>query len=286
MRLHPTLFVVLIRAARQIGMLIATGLVVYAAVVGYLYFFQRSFVFQPGGVLGLPEEESLERVAVVAIRAADGTALTAWYAEPEAGKPSVLYFHGNAANLSARADRFRLILDSGFGLLAASYRGYPGSGGYPSERALLADALELFDWLGGRTDSIVIHGESLGTAVAVHVAAERPARALLLEAPFTAALDIAKATYPWAPVTYLMRDPFLSRERIARVAEPLLILHGANDRIVPVEHGRRLFEAANEPKAIRVFEEADHQDLWDVGLWPVALNFLEEHGVAAARTSR
>jgi hypothetical protein len=286
MRAHPTLFVVLGKAVRQIGMLIVTGLVVYAAVVGYLYFFQRSFVFQPGGVLRSPEEESLRGVEVVTIRAADGTSLAAWYAEPEAGKPSVLYFHGNADALSARADRFRQILDSGFGLLAASYRGYPGSGGSPSERALLADALELFDWLGTRTDSIVVQGESLGTAVAIHVAAERPTRALLLEAPFTAALDIAKATYPWAPVAYLMRDPFLSRERIARVAEPLLILHGANDRIVPVEHGRRLFEAANEPKAIVVFEEADHQDLWDVGLWPAVLRFLEEHGVAAARASR
>jgi fermentation-respiration switch protein FrsA (DUF1100 family) len=265
-------------ALRQVAMLVAMLLAVYAVVVGYLYFFQRGFVFVPSGTLASPEESGLPGVAVVTIEAADGTALTAWHAEAEAGKPSVLYFHGNAANLSTRADRFRQILDSGFGLFAASYRGYPGSGGSPSEEALLSDGLELFDWLAERTNSIVIHGESLGTGVAVHVAAERPARALILEAPFTAAVDIAKATYPFVPVGLLMHDQFLSRERIGRVSEPLFIVHGGNDRIVPVEYGRQLFEAANEPKAIRVFEEADHHSLWKAGLWSAALELLEKSG--------
>jgi fermentation-respiration switch protein FrsA (DUF1100 family) len=267
-------------ALRQVAMLIATALAIYAAVAGYLYLFQRSFVFQPGGVLVTPEAAGLPRVEVVTITTADGTALSAWYSEAEAGKPSVLYFHGNAANISDRADRFRQILDSGFGLLAASYRGYPGSEGAPSEAALHSDGLELFDWLSARAESVVIHGESLGTGVAVYVAAEREARAVVLEAPYTSALDIAKATYPWLPVALLMHDPFLSRERIARVSEPLLIVHGAKDSIVPVEHGRRLFEMASEPKDILVFEDADHHHLWEAGLWPAALEFLQKHGVA------
>ena len=262
-------------------MLIAIMVAAYGAAVGYLYLFQRSFVFQPGGTLATPAEEGLDSVEIVTITTADGTALTGWHAEPQAGRPSILYFHGNASNISARADHFRPMLDSGFGLLAMSYRGYPGSGGSPSEAALLSDGLELFDWLAARSEAIVPYGESLGSGVAIHVASERPARALILEAPFTAAVDIARATYPWVPVGLLMHDQFVSRERIARVEEPVLIVHGAEDRIVPVEHGRQLFGMAREPKRLQIFEAAGHHDLWDRGLWPVVLEFLEENGVTA-----
>ena len=164
------------------------------------------------------------------------------------GKPAILYFHGNAGNISERADRFRQIVASGFGLLAVSYRGYPGSGGSPSEAALVSDGEMEFDWLEERSRSIVIHGESLGTGVATEVAAARPPRALILEAPYTAALDIAEATYPWVPVKCLMRDPFLSREYIKEVHTPLLIIHGTADQVIPVEEGKRLFALANEPK--------------------------------------
>jgi fermentation-respiration switch protein FrsA (DUF1100 family) len=261
-------------------MLIAVIFVAYVAVVGALYLLQRGMVFQPGGALVTPAEAGLGSAEVVTFTTADGTSLTGWYAESEAGRPSILYFHGNASNLSARADRFREIVGSGFGLLAVSYRGYPGSGGSPSETVFLADGLELFDWLAERTDAVVIHGESLGTGVAVHVAAERPARALILEAPFTAAVDIARATYPWAPVRLLMLDQFLSRERIGGVDEPVLIVHGEEDWVVPSEHGRQLFAAAGEPKELVVFDEAGHHDLWEHGLWPAALKFLGENGVA------
>jgi fermentation-respiration switch protein FrsA (DUF1100 family) len=162
-----------------------------------------------------------------------------------------------------------------------SYRGYPGSGGRPSEAALLADGLELFDWLAARVGTIVIYGESLGSAVAIHVAAEREAGAVILEAPFTAAVDVARETYPWIPARLLMRDQFLSRERIGRVEEPALIVHGADDWVVPAEHGRRLFGMAREPKQLKIFEGAGHLDLWDRGLWPAVLEFLRQNGVTS-----
>lgn len=261
-------------------MLIATIAAAYVAVVGALYVLQRGMVFQPGGALVTPVEAGLTSVDVVTFTTADGTSLTGWYAEPETGRPSILYFHGNASNLSARADRFRQIVEAGFGLLAMSYRGYPGSGGSPSEAAFLADGLELFDWLAARTAAIVVQGESLGTGVAVHVAAERPAHALILEAPFTAAVDIAGATYPWVPVRLLMLDQFISRERIGGVDKPVLIVHGERDWVVPSEHGRKLFAAAREPKELVIFDDAGHHDLWERGLWPAALKFLGENGVA------
>lgn len=267
-------------------MLIALACALYLGAIGYLYLFQRSYVFHPSGVLAAPAERGLADVEVVTLSAADGTTLTGWYREAAAGKPTILYFHGNAGNLSGRSERFRKIIGSRFGLFAVTYRGFAGSGGAPGEAALFADALESFDWLAKRTDNIVLHGESLGTGIATYVAAERPARALVLEAPYTAALDVAGETYPWVPVSLLMRDPFLTREHIRRVEEPILILHGTQDRVIPVEHGRRLFEAAPEPKRLAIVDGAGHDDLWDRGLWSTVLDFLRANGVAAQAAVR
>ncbi len=247
---------------------------VYLAAVAYLFVFQRSFVFNPGGTLATPAALGLDGVEAIAIEARDGTELAGWFAAPSPGRPVVLYFAGNAGNISDRADRFKEVLASGFGLLAMSYRGFPGSGGSPSEANLFSDALESFDWLAKQGLPVLLHGESLGSGVATYVAAERPVRALILEAPFTATLDIAAATYPWVPVSLLMRDPFLSREHIKRVEAPVLIVHGSADELIPVEYGRRLFEAAKEPKRLEIIEGAGHGDLWDRGLWRIVVDFM------------
>jgi fermentation-respiration switch protein FrsA (DUF1100 family) len=252
---------------------------IYLAPVSYLYVFQRSFVFKPGGDLAAPAEKGLAGVDVRSFKMADGVRLTGWYAPAAAGKPSVLYFHGNASNLSGRSDRFQTILASGFGLLAASYRGYPGSGGSPGERQMIADGLALYDWLSRTTGQIVVHGSSLGAGIAVAVAARRDARAVVLEAPFTAAVDIAASQYPWMPVGLLMKDQFRSRERIGDVSEPLLIVHGTDDRVIPVGHGERLYALASEPKTLAIIEGAGHGDLWRRGLWQRVLQLLDENPV-------
>src|SRR5882724_6569455 len=158
---------------RAVGAVLLVAVVLYLGAVAYLFAFQRSYVFVPDGTLASPTEKGLPQVEVVTIRVKDGTELTGWYAAPSGDRPTILYFHGNAGNISGRAKRFKQILDSGFGLLAVSYRGYPGSGGNPSEAALFSDGLEIFDWLAARTMNIVIHGESLGTSVATYVAEER-----------------------------------------------------------------------------------------------------------------
>jgi fermentation-respiration switch protein FrsA (DUF1100 family) len=267
---------------RAAGVVLLVAVVLYLGAVAYLFVFQRDYVFDPGGTLASPAEKSLPQVEVVTIRTNDGTELTGWFVEASSGRPTILYFHGNSGNISGRAKRFKQILDSGFGLLAVSYRGYPGSGGDPSEAALFSDALEIFDWLAARTTNIVIFGESLGTSVATHVAEERPARALVLEAPFTAALDIAAKTYPWVPVSLLMRDPFLTRDMIVKIDEPLLIVQGTNDDVVPVEQGKRLFALAHEPKKLAIIDGGTHSDLWDHGLWPIVLGFLRLERVTTA----
>ncbi|MHA7774272.1 alpha/beta hydrolase [Roseibium sp. M-1] len=256
--------------------------VAYGVAAGYMYLNQRSFIFRPTGALATPAEKGLETVIVETVKMADGSEATVWRAPPvKAGAPTVLYFHGNSANVSSRWKRFKQILDSGFGLYAPSYRGFAGSQGSPSEAALLADGLEHFDRAAAAGSPLIVHGESLGTGVATAVAAERPeTRLLVLEAPYTALVDMASEDYPWLPVSLLMKDQMPTRERITNFAAPVLILHGTADRIIPVEHGRRLFEFAKDPKKLIIVEGVDHSDLWTNGLWEAVLAEWEKLGGA------
>ena len=252
------------------------ALLAYFFVAGYLYSFQDSFVFKPRGELARPAETGLSGVSAETVAMADGVLVTVWTAPPAIpDMPTVLFLHGNLGNISERSTKFAEILASGFGLYAPSHRGFPGSGGTPSEPALIDDALSHFNRLAERNDRIVLYGESLGTGVATAVAGERDALALILEAPFTAAIDIAAAAYPWLPVGLLMRNQFRSRERIGKVKEPLLIVHGALDEIVPVDNGRALFRLANKPKELVIIESAGHGNLWPNGLWARTRPFLD-----------
>ncbi|WP_208983998.1 alpha/beta hydrolase [Roseibium aggregatum] len=248
--------------------------IAYAVAAGYMYFNQRSFIFIPTGELSTPEEKGLAGVTVEAVPMSDGTKVTVWRAEPAArGAPTVLYFHGNSANVSARWKRFKQILDSGFGLYAPSYRGYAGSQGSPSEDALISDGLEHFDRLAATGTPVVVHGESLGSGIAAAVAAERPQTDLVvLEAPYTALIDMAAKRYPWLPVGLLMKDPMPTRDRVDKITAPVLIVHGTEDRVIPVEHGRRLFEYAKTPKQLVIVEGGGHSNLWSNGMWDTVLS--------------
>ncbi|MCV0424632.1 MAG: lysophospholipase [Roseibium sp.] len=241
----------------------------YVAAAGYMYVNQRGFVFVPSGELETPAERGLEGVTVETVEMVDGTDVTVWSAEPStSGAPTVLYFHGNSKNVSTRSSRFKQILDSGYGLYAPSYRGYAGSEGSPSERAFISDALEHYDRLAATGTAVIVHGESLGTGVATAVVEQRPEAGLLvLEAPYTALVDMAYAEYPWLPVGLLMKDQMPTRERIGNVKAPVLIIHGTADQVIPVEHGQRLFERAVDPKHLKIVEGVGHSDLWKNGLW-------------------
>lgn len=254
------------------------GIVVaYLAAASYMYINQRSFVFKPSGELQTPEHKGLSNVTVQQVEMADGTNVSVWYAPPQnASAATVLYFHGNSGNVSGRSARFKQILDSGFGLYAPSYRGYAGSDGSPSERGFVSDALEHFDKLSEKTENIILHGESLGTGVATAVASKRAgAKLLVLEAPYTALVDMAKEQYAWLPVDFLMKDQMKTRLRIQQVQAPVLIVHGTEDVVIPVEHGKRLFELAPSPRTLKVIEGAEHSDLWTSGLWGLVLEQLK-----------
>lgn len=266
------------KAAARLLLILVT--LVYVGAVGWLYVRQDVFLYQPSGTLAAPDPTALPGLSVETIAMPDGATLTAWFRPPDRGRPTLLYFHGNSGNLGGRQSRFAEVIASGFGLLAPSYRGFRGSTGNPSEAALVADGQTLHDWLRARVDGpIVLHGESLGSGVATAVAAERPVAAVVLEAPFTATLDLARERFPWVPSGLLMRDTFLTRERLPRVAAPVLIVHGTQDPATPVAHAERLFALGGDRRELALIEGGGHADLWRRGLWPRVLRFLADHGI-------
>ncbi len=196
----------------------------------------------------------------------DGERLHAWWIPTRAtpARGHVLFFHGNAGNVSHRLEHAVALTAAGLDVLLLDYRGYGRSTGRPSEEGLHRDARAARDALfaGGRVDPacLVYMGESLGGAVALRLAVETPPLACVLQSTFTSLRDVSRQHYP-AALSALAGDAYPNRERIALLRAPVLILHGDVDEIVPVRHGEALFEAAHEPRRLRVVPGAGHNDL-------------------------
>jgi fermentation-respiration switch protein FrsA (DUF1100 family) len=214
----------------------------------------------------------------VTLATPDGESLVMWFSPPAPGRPTILFLHGNAGALADRAQRLKYYQSRGLGAAFLSWRGYGGSTGRPTEPGLLIDARTAYDHLRGQgidASQIVLVGESLGSGVAVQTAAENPVGAVVLEAPFTAAVDIARIAYPWVPVRLLMQDQFRSSAHIAAVRAPLLILHGEADAVVPAGFGRALHALANDPKTFLSLGPVGHEALFDPATWAAGADFID-----------
>jgi uncharacterized protein len=250
-------------------MLVLKWLLIVAA-VGYLgalallFIKQREMLFPiPTRERTLPEAAGFPEAEQHVLTTGDGERVIVWHVPAKPGHPVILYFPGNGDFLAGLVSRFRAMTSDGTGLVAISYRGYAGSSGYPSERGILQDAAAAYAFTTARyaADRIVVWGFSLGTGVAVALAAEQPIGKLILEAPYTSTADIAGAAFPLVPVRWLMRDQFRSDERIARVKAPLLVMHGTDDPVISIIFGERLFALAHEPKRLVRFAGGGHDNL-------------------------
>jgi len=173
-----------------------------------------------------------------------------------------LFLHGNAGNVTHRFGHIRAITDAGSSVLILDYRGYGKSNGWPTEAGLYRDADAGYQFLraaGYASGQILVHGESLGAAVAVDLASRNPCAAVVLEAPFTSARDMAKAVLPG--IGPLLIWSFDSESKIARVLQPLLVIQGDHDEVVPTRLGEALFEEAPGRKSMWVIHGAGHNDI-------------------------
>ena len=189
----------------------------------------------------------------------------------------MLYLHGNGGNIAFRAARLQRFAQLGWGALMPEYRGYGGNPGVPSEAGLAMDARAALDALGRMgvaPERMLLWGESLGSGVAVRLAAERPVAALLLESPFTSVAALACRRFPFVPVGVLLEDPLDALSRIASVRTPLLVMQGDRDDVVPPEMGRALHAAAAEPKELWHAPDAGHNDLAPFGAVETAAAFV------------
>ncbi|MEO1204907.1 MAG: alpha/beta hydrolase [Pseudomonadota bacterium] len=252
----------------------------YGAIAAYLFSNQKAFIFQtPGSTAGVADiHAAMPGSQNVTITTTDGERLSAWYRPPSIdGQPVFLFFHGNIGGLDYARNRWERVFDRGAGALAFSFRGYPGSTGAPSEAGLYEDARAAYRWLRDRhgSDTIVLHGLSLGTGPAAKLATEVDGHALILEAGYTAVSDLAAERYFWLPVHALLTDPFETREIVSKVRMPVMIAHGTRDSIIPFAHAKRLFALAREPKVFVEIANGDHSTLVRDGLYGHVWKFLD-----------
>jgi fermentation-respiration switch protein FrsA (DUF1100 family) len=256
---------------------IAAFALVYAALCAFIYFTQRGLMYFPDRMRTAPADAGLPEAKEEKLVTADGETIIVWHIPPRGQiKPVVVYFHGNGGALNLRAQRFARLAMEGIGVVGVSYRGYGGSTGSPSEDGLIADGIAAYEFAAKLYSParVALWGESLGTGVAVAVAAEAPVAKLVLETPFTSAADVGAAVYFFLPVRILMKDQFRSDLRIKNVKAPVLILHGENDGVVPIVFGERLYEMIAGEKKFARFKDGAHYDLDRHGGLKTAMEFL------------
>ena len=229
----------------------------YCTVVGWFMAHEVGLVFAPSMRQHPLPPDLATQVERVSTRRSDGASTLLWVlrANDAPQHPWVIFLHGNTANVSTpeNVTRYRQLHGLGLQVVAPEYPGFGELGGIASESSAAASARGAWDWLrasGVPPSHIAIYGWSLGSGVATHLASEVDERALVLEGAFTGVDDRARELYPWLPIRLMIRNPFASRERIARIGSPLLLLHAQDDDIIPFAHGQRLLEAARQPKRL------------------------------------
>ncbi|MGW8258214.1 MAG: alpha/beta hydrolase [Thermoguttaceae bacterium] len=253
--------------------------IVYLSILLILMFLENHLIFIPSrypsgdwSPAGLEFED-------VFFQSADGLKLHGWYVPCESPKATILFCHGNGGNVTHRTNILLKLHELGASVFIFDYRGYGRSEGKPTEAGVLADARAARDWLAKREHipekDVVLMGESLGGAVAVDLAAKDGAKALVLISTFSNLPDVAAYHYAFFPVRMLMRTEFNSAGEIAKYHGPILQMHGQADTIVPFKFGRKLYDAANEPKKLIVLPNHDHNDPLPEKFYAALNDFLE-----------
>ena len=268
--------------------LVVAGFAAYLLLVAALYLNQRDLMYHPDRRVPDLAAAGLADMTVHRIETSDGYRLLAWWKPPaDNSRPTIVFFHGNAGNVGNRKRQARQFIDAGLGLLLVTWRYNAGAGGEASEEGLLTDGRAALDFVGAQgipERRIVLHGESLGSGVAVAMALEHEVGGLVLVYPYSSMTDVAEDRFWFAPVRMLIQDEFDSVARIGKVRAPILMIHGERDRIIPVRFARRLYEAAPEPKEGHFLPGGNHANLYRLGAGQLVLDFLERRVVVAPTT--
>jgi len=274
-------------------------IVLYAGWGLTLMFLQPRLLYRPiRDVAFTPADVNLD-YEDVAFESSDGVRLTGWYIPAPRARFTVLFCHGNGGNMMHSLDTLSLFHGFGVNCFIFDYRGYGASEGRPSERGTYRDVKAAYNWLVRHkqipSERIIVFGRSLGGSIATHLAARTPVAALVVESAFTSYPDIGARLYPYLPVRLFSWFGYNTLARIRRVRCPVMVIHSRDDRMIPFEFGRRLFEAAGEPKRFVEISGSHndgfllsgdiYKDAWSAWLDFVAAHKSQEPVRHASRTS-
>ncbi len=249
-------------------------IVVYSIATVFVFFFQRRLMYNPYMHVNTPHRHKSPDFEKVVLKTEDGLELASFYKEPLRDKngillPTILYLHGNTGTAEDAAHKLIPIVDAGYGALLLEYRGFGSNSGKPTENGLILDAKAALDFIRlkqGKNARVVYYGMSMGTGVANGLAAIASPAGLILECGFTSMTDAARYHYYMFPVKYIIKDTFDSRQRIKTLQSPLLVLHGRQDKTVPVEQGEEMFAIAPvTDKTLKIYPQGGHINLYDFG---------------------
>lgn len=239
------------------------ALSIYLLSIAYMYFFQRSFLYHPLKEVNGLAHYKLSNTEEVFLTADDGTKIQAWFRTPDNGCDMTIFLHGNYGSLDDRADKLKQLADMGYGFIIPAWRSFGKSEGEPNMENLYSDARTVIKFAaskGYNTENIIMIGESLGTGIATKMANEFSFKGLFLITPYTSIADRAGEIYPGMPTKTLTKDNYKVLENIATIKQPLLIIHGTNDTIIPHSHSEKIIAAAMEPKKLVIYPGIGHSN--------------------------
>ena len=249
----------------------------YFFIVIVIFFFQRNLLYHPN-INNYSGPELSAPIKKVKIKTQDNIELFSWYyGENFSNNKTILFLHGNAGSLDNRIEKLNHFYEMKINFLIIAWRGFSGNKGKPNEKGLYEDARSAVEWLKSKgivEKDIIIYGESLGTGVAVEIAQNKNFAGIILESPFTSMIDAGKNQYPYLPVKLLLQDKYESDKKIKNIKNPILIMHGKVDNIVPFHMGKKMYELAEEPKYSYFSETDAHMMNYDEKLLSVLKNFI------------
>ena len=251
-------------------------IIIYFFLTTFLYFYQNKLLYHPN-VNSRSSYELDHKIEEILIPSDNN--LIAWHYKNKENYKTLVFFHGNAGDLSNRIYKLNELSKLNLNYLIFAYRGFNDSEGKPSEEGFYKDAENVIKWLESKNifnNNIILYGESLGTAVAIHTAQSKNFSGIILEAPFTSMVDLGQKYYPFFPVKFLLKDKYESKKKLNRINSPVLVMHGKKDKIVPFYMGKQIFEILPSPKFSYFNEQDDHMMEYNQDLIDSIKNFIDQ----------
>ena len=253
-------------------------LIIYIGITIIIYFYQRKLLYHPDIDSSVTGHGLNEKFETINFKTSDNFTLKGWFHLKNLKKKTILFLHGNAGSLDNRIEKLNALERLDINILIIAWRGFSSNPGKPTEVGLYQDADGAIKWLiskGISKENIILYGESLGSAVAIHRGQSTKFAGIILEAPFTSMVDMGQKHYPIFPVKFLLKDKYESKKKIKSLISPLLVLHGRKDNIVPFYMGENIFNLANNPKYKYFTDYDDHMMDFNQNLLKSVENFIQ-----------